>query len=152
MPTENPPPPPPRPSLPTAFTVRWAGRCDHHSLAVERELQWWGHCFPDGPPDAEDALILLRRTIGEVRASGLDLRAHTADLLEHAVGPLDAAGKFTRHTITPAILPLVAHHLRSAATALADTRAHLTDNAPATGPFRPPPRPDGEPRPATGTP
>ncbi|MFF2045898.1 hypothetical protein ACFVVX_36310 [Kitasatospora sp. NPDC058170] len=126
----------PRPLPPSASTVFWAGRCDQHARAVEYELTWWGHEFPDGPPDAEDALILLRRTIGETRSSGLGER--TADLLEEATAPLDAARRHTARAISPVLLPLIAHHLRTAATALAATRTHLAANAPA-GPYPPPP-------------
>ncbi|MEV0535399.1 hypothetical protein [Kitasatospora sp. NPDC050463] len=119
MPTENPSP------RATASTVLWAGRCDAHARSVEMELASWGHRFPDGPPDAEDALILLRRTVGEVRAAGPGLPARTADLLERATVPLEAARLLTARTLTPAVLPLVSHHLRVAAAALAAARAHL---------------------------
>ncbi|MGV9268320.1 hypothetical protein ACWDRR_27055 [Kitasatospora sp. NPDC003701] len=119
MPTENPPP------RAAASTVYWAGRCDAHARSLELELASWGHCFPDGPPDAEDALILLRRTVGEVRAAGPGPHARTAALLERAVAPLEAARLLTARTLTPAVLPLVSHHLRTAASALAAARAHL---------------------------
>ncbi|MED7952934.1 hypothetical protein [Streptomyces sp. BE303] len=151
MSTQSQSPPPP-----TASLVFWAGRCDHHARTVELELARWGHEFPDGPPDAEDSLILLRRTVGELRSdAGADalhadgLRAEAlgadrfrvADLLERAAGPLEAARQFTARTLSPALLPLIAHHLRTAGAALATARTSVQAGAPAAGPFPPRPTP-----------
>ncbi|MFE7564938.1 hypothetical protein [Kitasatospora sp. NPDC057500] len=116
--------------LPASWTAWWFRRCEAHLRAVTVELSWWGHDFSDGPPDAEDALILLRRTAAGLRASGPGAQgAGTAALLLRATAPLEAAEAFTRK-LDPHVLPLVSHHFGTAARHLAAAREHLAANGP----------------------
>ncbi|MFE2109496.1 hypothetical protein ACFXAF_27055 [Kitasatospora sp. NPDC059463] len=111
--------------LPATWTDWWFRRCETHLGAVTAELSWWGHEFPDGPPDAEDALILLRRTAAGLRSSGPGPHGtETAALLLRATAPLEAAEAFTRR-LDPRVLPLVSHHFGTAARHLAAAREHL---------------------------
>ncbi|MFB6890977.1 hypothetical protein ACFCX4_16890 [Kitasatospora sp. NPDC056327] len=111
--------------LPAAWTAWWFRRCEVHLEAVTVELSRWGHDFPDGPPDAEDALILLRRSLAGLREAGAGARAEqTAALLLRAVPPLEAAQAFTRR-LEPRVLPLVSHHFRAAARHLTAAREHF---------------------------
>ncbi|MFB7470217.1 hypothetical protein [Kitasatospora sp. NPDC056184] len=117
-------------TLPASWTTWWFRRCETHLQAVTVELSWWGHDFPDGPPDAEDALILLRRTAACLRDSDPDAPgAETAALLLRATAPLEAAEAFTR-TLAPRLLPLVSHHFGTAARHLAAAREHRTSARP----------------------
>ncbi|GAA1385524.1 hypothetical protein GCM10009639_08240 [Kitasatospora putterlickiae] len=117
-------------ALPASWTAWWFPRCEAHLRAVTVELTWWGHDFPDGPPDAEDALILLRRTAAGLRAAGPGPHgAETAALLLRATGPLEAAQAFTRR-LEPQVLPLVSHHFGTAARRLAAAREHLDAGGP----------------------
>ncbi|MFE7192583.1 hypothetical protein [Kitasatospora sp. NPDC057541] len=117
--------------LPASWTTWWFRRCELHLRAVTVELSWWGHEFPDGPPDAEDALILLRRTAAGLKAAaGAGPQGpETAELLLRATAPLEAAEAFTRRP-EPQVLPLVSHHFAAAARHLAAAREHLATVGP----------------------
>ncbi|WP_380282707.1 hypothetical protein [Kitasatospora purpeofusca] len=117
-------------TLPASWTAWWFRRCETHLQAVTVELSWWGHDFSDGPPDAEDALILLRRTAAGLQAAGPGPQgAETAALLLRATTPLEAAEAFTRR-LGPQVLPLVSHHFGTAARHLAAAREHLASGTP----------------------
>ncbi|MER5352259.1 hypothetical protein ABT093_18265 [Kitasatospora sp. NPDC002551] len=112
-------------ALPASWTAWWFRRCEAHLHDVTSELSWWGHDFTEGPPDAEDALILLRRTASGLQASGPGPQgAQTAAMLLRATAPLEAARAFTRR-LDPQVLPLVSHHFGAAARHLAAAREHL---------------------------